>query len=452
MPRFDQHRVHVEQMIAAALEGADPSAAVRKHLRQDGQRLWVGQAPASWRYELGRGCIFVVATGKAAVPMGRAALQVLQEHVTEAIFIGKQGEPGAGRRYRAAVSSQAPVTVFEAGHPVSDETSIRATAAVLAMLEQTRPGDLLLCLISGGTSALLTQPVLTLAEWQQLTAVLLESGCTIHELNSVRKQLDRVKGGGLAEAAAPAAVAGLILSDVVGNQLDVIGSGPTAPDPESPAAALTVLHRYNVAARLAPETWQVITNYLTDRHHATSVARFGDMEVVNVIVGDVGTALKAAAAEAEQLGYVAQTLTRHLQGEAREVGRVLAGLAIDAAPGSCLLLGGETTVTVRGDGRGGRNQELALAAALALAGQENVAVATFASDGEDGTTGAAGAVITGQTAPRARGLGFQPRAALENNDSYGFFNGLFLAGEPDPLLRPGPTGTNVNDLALILRY
>ena len=161
MPAFEQHRDHVEQMIAAALEAADPATAVLQNLRQDGQRLWVGRAPASWRYELARGRIYVVAVGKAAVPMGRAALQVLQEHAAEAILIGKQGEPGVGRRYRAAVSSQVPVTVFEAGHPVSDETSIRATAAVLAMLEQTRPGDLLLCLISGGTSALLTQPVLT---------------------------------------------------------------------------------------------------------------------------------------------------------------------------------------------------------------------------------------------------------------------------------------------------
>lgn len=452
MPAFEQHRDHIEQMIAAALEAADPATAVLQNLRQDGQRLWVGRAPASWRYELARGRIYVVAVGKAAVPMGRAALQVLQEHAAEAILIGKQGEPGVGRRYRAAVSSQVPVTVFEAGHPVSDETSIRATAAVLAMLEQTRPGDLLLCLISGGTSALLTQPVLTLAEWQQLTSVLLDSGCTIHELNSVRKQLDRVKGGGLAWAAAPASVAGLILSDVVGNRPDIIGSGPTAPDPESPATALTVLHRYNVAARLAPETWKVITNYLTDRHNATSVARFGDLDVVNVIVGDVGTAVRAAAAEAEKLGFTAQVLTCHLQGEAREVGRVVAGLAIDAAPGSCLLLGGETTVTVRGDGRGGRNQELALAAALALDGQENVVVATFASDGEDGTTGAAGAIVTGETAARARALGLRPRIALEENDSYGFFNALALAGEPDPLLRPGPTGTNVNDLVLILRY
>jgi hydroxypyruvate reductase len=452
MPSFELHRVHIEQMIAAALAAADPAVAVRNHLRLDGQRLWVGKAPAAWRYELGRGRIFVVAMGKAAVPMGRAALQILQGEVAEAIFIGKQGERGVGRRYRANVGSGAPVTVFEAGHPVSDETGVRATAAVLAMLEQTRPGDLMLCLISGGASALLTQPVLTLAEWQQLTGVLLDSGCTIHELNSVRKQLDRVKGGGLAQAAAPATVAALVLSDVVGNRLDIIGSGPTAPDPESPAAALSVLHRYNVSARLAPETWKVITTYLTDRHNATSVARFGDMDVVNLIVGDVGTAVQAAAAEAGRLGLSAQPLTCHLQGEAREVGRVLAALAIDAPPGCCLLLGGETTVTVTGDGRGGRNQELALAAALALEGAQNVALATFASDGEDGTTPAAGAVITGETAPRARALGLHPRAALENNDSYGFFNALFLAGEPDPLLRPGPTGTNVNDLVFILRY
>jgi glycerate 2-kinase len=452
MPSFSQHRAHVEQIVTAAVVAADPAEAVQRQLQLEGNHLQIGTAPDAWRYDRASGRIFVVACGKAAIPMGRAALKVVEGDVAEAIFISKQAAPGAGRRYRANVSSGAPVTVFEAGHPVSDETSVRATAAVLEMLEQTRPGDLLLCLISGGTSALLTQPVLTLAEWQHLTSVLLESGCTIQELNCVRKQLDRVKGGGLAQAAAPATVASLILSDVVGNRLDIIGSGPTAPNPESPGTALTVLHRYNIAARLAPETWQVIADYLTDRHSATSVARFEDMGVVNLIVGDVGTAVQAAAKEATWLGFDTHPLTRHLEGEAREVARVIAALAKDTPPGSCLLFGGETTVTVRGNGRGGRNLELALAAAVALEGWEKVVIATFASDGEDGTTGAAGAVVTGYTTARARAAGLQPRAALDDNDSYGFFNALSLSGAPDPLLQPGPTGTNVNDLVIVLRY
>jgi glycerate 2-kinase len=452
MPSFSQHREHVEAIVAAAVAAAEPGAAVQAHLRRQRDQLEVGNPPEAWRFDLAGGRIFVIASGKAAIPMGRAALQVLEGQVAGAIFVTKQGETGVGRRYRASVSTGAPVTVFEAGHPVSDETSVRATTAILDMLQQTQPGDLVLCLLSGGTSALLAQPVVTLAEWQQLTSVLLDSGCTIHELNSVRKQLDRVKGGGLARAAAPAAVASLILSDVVGNRLDVIGSGPTAPNPESPATALSVLHRYNIAALLAPETWQVVTDHLTDRHNATSFSRFDDQEVINIVVGDVGTAVEAAAEEARWLGFDARPLTRHLEGEAREVARVVAALAKDAPPSSCLILGGETTVTVRGMGRGGRNQELALAAALALEGWERVALATFASDGEDGSTDAAGAVVTGYTTMRARDAGLQPRAALDDNDSYGFFSALSLAGAPDPLLQPGPTGTNVNDLVLVLRY
>ncbi len=452
MPSFSQHREHVEAIVAAAVAAAEPGAAVQANLRRQGNQLEVGRAPQAWRFDIGQGRIFVIASGKAAIPMGRAALQALEGEFAEAIFVTKQAEAGLGRRYRASVSTGAPVTVFEAGHPVSDETGVRATEAILEMLEETRPDDLVLCLISGGTSALLAQPVLTLAEWQQLTAALLASGCTIHELNGVRKQLDTVKGGGLARAAAPAAVASLILSDVVGNQLDIIGSGPTAPNPQSPGAALSVLHRYNIAARLAPETWQVITDHLTDRHNATSVSRFDEHEVVNIVVGDVGTAVEAAAEEARWLGFDARPLTRHLEGEAREAARVIAALAKDAPPSSCLVFGGETTVTVRGDGRGGRNLELALAAALALEGCEKVVLASFASDGEDGDTDAAGAVITGYTTMRAREAGLQPRAALDNNDSYGFFHALSLAGAPDPLLQPGPTGTNVNDLVLVLRY
>lgn len=444
-------REHVHQILEVAVESADPAIAVTGHLHFDGRCVTAG----TYRYDLQEGRLFLISVGKAALDMGQAALDVLGGRVTEGIIITKQTHSGRRRRYLADVGDgHGSVTVYEGSHPVSDESSVRATEAALKLLKQTTPGDLVLCLISGGTSALLTKPILTLTRWQELIEALLESGCTINELNCVRKQLDEVKGGGLAMAAAPATTVSLILSDVVGNPLDVIGSGPTAPDPESPAEALSVLHRYNIMAELAPETWARITERLTDPRSATSLTRFQELGVKNLVVGDVRTAAEAAVGASQSLGYRSRLLTAYLEGEAREVGRVVAALAKELSPGTCLILGGETTVTVRGSGRGGRNQELALAAALSLAGNkyEDRIVATFATDGEDGPTDAAGAVITGHTVPCARAVGLRPRDWLDRNDTYTFFRKLAQDTEEDCLLRPGPTGTNVNDLSLIFRY
>lgn len=449
---FDQaegFRQHVHQIIEAAVAAADPASAVRHHLRFDGRRVLVG----TYRHYLDQGRLFLISVGKAAMDMGQAALDVLEGNVTGGVIITKQTHPGKPRRYVADVGEgMGSVAVHEASHPVSDESSVLATNAALNLMERTRRGDLVLCLISGGTSALLTKPVLTLTRWQELIQVLLQSGCTINELNCVRKQLDEVKGGGLALAAAPARTLSLILSDVVGNPLDVIGSGPTAPNPESPAEALSVLHRYNIMGELPPETWARITERLTDARSTTSLARFEELGVKNLIVGDVRTAASAAVETAQALGYKSELLTAYLEGEAREVGRVAAALAKELSPGGCFVLGGETTVTIRGDGKGGRNQEVALAAALSLAGYEDCVVATFATDGEDGPTEAAGAVITGHTVQRARAAGMAPRDWLDRNDTYSFFKKLAEETKEDCLLRPGSTGTNVNDLVLVFRY
>ncbi|MDX1687963.1 MAG: DUF4147 domain-containing protein [Candidatus Promineifilaceae bacterium] len=445
---FENRHDHVQSIIEAALDAADPAGAVRRHLRRDGRQLLIGEH----RYDLDRGRVFLIAAGKAALSMGRTALDILQDELAAGVIITKQTEPGQPRRYTATVGGRAAVAVYEASHPVSDESSVRATAAAIDLLEETAPGDLVLCLISGGASALLTQPHIALEQWQRLTQALLESGCTINELNSVRKQLDNVKGGGLARLAAPAATVSLILSDVVGNPLDVIGSGPTAANPESPAEALTVLHRYHIAGVLIPEVWKSVIDRLTNPRSVTSLARFEELEVENVIIGDVHIAANAAADAARQLGFDDRFLTAHLQGEAREVGRVAAALARDAPTGACLLLGGETTVTVHGEGTGGRNQELALSAAISLADAHELALATFATDGEDGVTDAAGAIVTGQTAPRAEAAGLNPQEYLEENDSYNFFLNLEKETGRDYLIRTGPTGTNVNDLLIILSY
>lgn len=443
---------HIEQILQAALAAADPAGAVRRHLTRKGNEVVAGP----YRYRLGKGRIFVIAAGKAALSMGKAALAVLGDAVAGGVLIAKQSQAGVPRHYTATAPSGAPVSFYEAAHPVSDQSSVEATKAAIRLARQAERGDLVLCLLSGGASALLTRPLLSLTQWQRLTGVLLESGCTINELNSVRKQLDEVKGGGLAQIAAPAAVVSLILSDVVGNPLDVIGSGPTAPNPESPAEALTVLHRYHVAEALPREIWRRVREHLTNPRETISLARFAELEVANVIVGDVRGAAQAATAKAGELGFDATMLTAYLEGEAREVGTVAAALAKEMAPNCCYLLGGETTVTVHGEGKGGRNQEVALAAALALAGWENKVVASVATDGEDGPTDAAGAVISGETVPHAEAGGLNPQQCLDDNDSYGFFQALAPLAAAHPvaggLIRTGPTGTNVNDLLLILTY
>lgn len=437
----------VSLLIDAALRAADPAQAVHRNLYKNGRQLRVG----NYHFDLDAGRVFLVAAGKAALSMSRAALAVLGADVWGGVIITKQTVEGHPRQYVSS-AGQRPnnLEIFEAGHPVSNASSLRATARVVDLLHDTRAGDLLLCLVSGGASALLTQPHIPLAEWQLLLQALLESGCTINELNCVRKQLDRVKGGGLAELAAPASTISLILSDVVGNPLDIIASGPTAPNPESPGDALTILHRYDIMRHVTPETWAVISEELTNPRHAVSLARFEELEVKNVIVGDVRSAAEAAVTAARSAGYQCRLLTAHLQGEAREVGKVAAAMGKDLAPGEGLVLGGETTVTVHGDGMGGRNQELALSAALGIAGSERCIIATFATDGEDGPTDAAGAIVSGETIPLAEAHEIDAQAFLQRNDSHTFFNELAQASGHDCLLRPGSTGTNVNDLLIIL--
>jgi len=377
-------------------------------------------------------------------------IQILGKTLHAGILVTKRAEGQLSpepRVYQSRVPGGVTIQIYEAGHPSADESSLLATRAIVEMLRQAGPLDLVLAVISGGTSALLSAPTIPLPAWRALTDALVKSGCTIEELNCVRRQLDSIKGGGLAAAAAPAACAGLILSDVVGNSLPAIGSGPTVAVHETPAEAFSILERYAIAGAVPPDYWLEIEHALA----ATKPSNLSGMQVVNLIIGDVRRAGEAAVRAAHGLGFEAQLLTAHLQGEAREVGRVAAALAIDSRPAQCLIMGGETTVTVRGDGTGGRNQELALSAAIALEQQRGVAVAGFATDGEDGTTDAAGAVVTGETALAGRRIGLDPHAYLRRNDSHTFFSRLAQRGM-DCLLRTGATGTNVNDLVIILKY
>jgi len=426
-------------MIDSVLAATDPAVITREYIALTGSELRI----ACSTFDTFQGRVYVIAVGKASIPMMTAAAEQLGNTLHKGILITKSRDHEHLELMLVGSFIPSQVTAYGAGHPVSDERSLTATAAVIDLVNQAGEKDLLLCLISGGASALLSRPVLPLRDWQELVNALLTSGCTINELNTVRKQLDVIKGGGLARRAAPATCLTLILSDVVGNPLDIIGSGPTVPNPDRPGAARQLLRRHHLDESLRPEIWQQIEDHFVA---AKAEPKQEPAGLANYIIGDVRLAAEAAAKAATELGFATQILTTHLEGEASEVGRVAAALAKDTPAGACLILGGETTVTLRGQGKGGRNQELALAAAMALDGYTGAVVASFATDGDDGPTDAAGAIITGNTLSLAQSKGIDARSYLDNNNSYNFFD------QVGGLIQTGQTGTNVNDLLFILKY
>lgn len=434
----------VKGILAAALEAVDPGQAVRRSLHREGERLTAGGRP----YDLNRfRRVLVAGAGKAGMPMSKAVEEILGDRLTNGIVIVKEGYAGEQGLH---------VRVLEAGHPVPDERGVAGTEKIVQLLKDTRPDDLVMCLISGGGSALLTWPAegATLEDLRALTETLLASGASINEINALRKHLDQVKGGRLARLAAPAQVVTLILSDVVGDPLDVIASGPTVADQSTFEMAYQVLERYDLIDR-APA---MIVNII-QRGRLGQLAenpKPGDrlfQDVNNVVIGSNHQAAQAAVDQARVYGFEAMLLTTYLQGEARHAGRLLAAVARQiAASGqpikrpACVVAGGETTVTLRGDGYGGRNQEVALGAVRDMAGLKGVLLIALATDGGDGPTGAAGAVVTGKTFERAGDMGLDPSDFLARNDAYHFFEPL------GDLIKTGPTQTNVNDLAFVFAF
>ncbi len=434
-------RRHVARILRSALTAVDPERAVRKFVQRRKTTLRIGRRS----YDLKRiHRIFVVGAGKAGAPMAAALESILGDRITAGIVNVKYG-------YTQPVMR---VQLVEAGHPLPDEAGRRGAEGILELLAGARSDDLVICVLSGGGSALLPVPAppVTLEQKVETTALLLRSGATIQEINTVRKHLSAVKGGGLARAAAPARLAAIVLSDVIGDPIDAIASGPAAPDPTTYADALAILERYGLEDRVAPAVLQRLRDGAAGRVPET--AKPGDpvfARVQSVIVGSNRAAASAAVRQAAALGYRSLLLTTCLEGEAREAARVLAGVGrstrlarIPHAPPACVIAGGETTVTVRGGGKGGRCQEFTLSAALAIDGWPDVVVAAFGTDGTDGPTDAAGAVADGTTAERARRAGLNARRALAANDAYPFFSAL------GDLIVTGPTNTNVNDLYLVL--
>ncbi len=435
----------ITAIMAAALSAVEPGAAVRRCLRREGDTLIAGERAFDLR-TIDR--VLVIGAGKAGAPMARAAADVLGPALSAGLVVVKDGH----------FDGPAPprVAIVEAGHPVPDERGVAAARRLTELLRDCSPRDLVIALISGGGSALLTLPApgITLTDLQALTADLLASGASIGEINALRKHLDLVKGGGLARMAHPAALVTLVLSDVVGNPLDVIASGPTVADTSTFGEAWAVLERYGLSGRAPAGIVAHLRAGLAGAIPETP--KPGDPALAGAsttLVGSNQIAADAALAAAQAAGFHTLLLTTFLEGEAREAGRFLAAVLRELAASNrplprpaCLVVGGETTVTLRGAGRGGRNQELALAAALALAGTPDVALVALATDGGDGPTDAAGAVATGDTVRRARALGLDPAARLAHNDAYPFFEAL------GDLLRPGPTTTNVNDLAFLFAW
>ena len=372
--------------------------------------------------------------------MAAAVEQLLKTRIDAGLVVTRYGHGGALSR----------IEVVEAGHPIPDRTGLAAGQRVLDLIKKAGERDLVIVLLSGGASALLPAPVegVSLTDKQVVTTLLLRSGATIQEINAVRKHVSHLKGGNMATAAAPATVLTLVLSDVVGNDLAGIGSGPTVPDPTTFHDAMAILHHYDL--------WDKIPQAIKD--HLVQGSRSGSSEtpkpnhpafakVHNVIIGDVRVSLDAAATQARRLGYHPVILSSSLTGEAREVAKVFGSIIREIVAAdrpikrpAALLAGGETTVTVRGMGAGGRCQEFTLALALEIAGLKKVTVFACGTDGLDGSTDAAGAVADGATLERAQALGMQPQRFLDQNDSYTFFHSLAQT------LQTGPTRTNVTDL------
>jgi glycerate 2-kinase len=417
----------------AALAAGDVAPLVSRVLRRDGAQLTVADRIA---LDLSLGTrVLVFGCGKASGAMAAAVEAVIDAEIADGLVVVKDGYAVPTRRVR----------LVEAGHPVPDARGQAAALEIVERVRGARAEDLVLFLVSGGGSALTPAPAppVTLAEKQATTRLLLDAGATINELNAVRKHLSLLKGGQFARAAAPARVVSLILSDVVGDPLDVIASGPTAPDRSTFGEALGVLERKGVSARVPAA--------VRDRLAAGAAGQIDETpkpgdhlfdRVSNVVIGNNALVVDAAAAEARRLGYRAELLTRSLQGEARDVARDLVARARLLPPRTCLIAGGETTVTVRGRGRGGRCQEFALAAALELRPGERLTVLAAGTDGTDGPTEAAGGLVDAETLPRDGG---EARTALDDNDAYGF---LSAAGG---LVVSGPTNTNLLDIYLVLQ-
>jgi glycerate 2-kinase len=429
-----------------ALAAVDPYNAVLKAVRVEHNQLHINGA----KYDLASfDRIVVVGAGKATASMALAIESLLGKKITSGLIVVKDGH----------MEPLSIIKQVESSHPVPGEAGVAATTRILEMARAADEKTLFICLISGGASALLVAPVagVTLQDKQEATRLLLNAGASIAELNTVRKHLSSVKGGSLAQAACPAQVVTLILSDVIDDPLAVIASGPTAPDDSTFAEAWAVIVKYGLQEKFPTRVVDYLQRGIAGQVAETVKKNDPCLDKTrNIIIASIHQAMAAAQEKSVQLGFFTRMISDTLQGEAREAARFLAQaaraeLAVMKPNGRrCLLCGGETTVTVRGTGKGGRNQEFALAFALEIEGCQGVTLLSAGTDGTDGPTDAAGAMVDGRTASWARSMGIDPVSHLDNNDSYTFFQQFDAATGTHSHFKTGATGTNVMDIQIML--
>lgn len=429
----------------SALKAVDPCNAVKKTIKITDNRLKVNDSAYDLK-DFNR--VIVVGAGKGTASMAKAVEELLGDRICEGLIIVKHGH----------AQSLSKIRCIEASHPLPDEAGVKGTEEIIETLKDVDEKTLVICLLSGGGSALLVSPPegISLKEKQITTDLLLKAGASIDELNAVRKHLSRVKGGRLAQIAYPSSVLTLVLSDVIGDRLDVIASGPTVPDRSTFMDAVKVIEKYNLVKKLPNKVLSMLLDGIAGKLPDTPKAGEDCFKKGSaVIVGSLKQAINAARNTANKLGFDTDMVTDKLQGEAGEAAVYLADLAKMVRSSRkgvkplCLLAGGETTVNVKGSGKGGRNQELAVAFALEIEGVDGITMLSAGTDGTDGPTDAAGAMVDGNTAIKARQFGLDPAEYLKNNDSYNFFKRLdCLTGEKSHLIT-GPTGTNVMDMQII---
>src|SRR5258705_2408938 len=441
MPSLNELRTHARTIFSAALIASDPGAAVKRNLRLRGDQLYV----AGRAYELASiRNIFVAGCGKASAPMASAVEELLGDKIGDGVIVAKYGHGVPPNKIR----------VVEAGHPIPDQAGLDGARQVVELVYKCDERDLVLFLISGGGSALLPFPAggLSLADKQQTTEALLKSGAGIGEINTLRKHLSRLKGGQLVKLAAPARMIALILSDVIGDALDAIASGPTAPDNSTYDECLEILRRYQLHERIPSAVIDYLQSGADGKYDETPKPSDAIFQAVqNVVMGSNRMAVEAARRRADELGYHTMMLADAVEGESRAVARSHASLMQEIARTNkpiprpaCVISGGETTVTIYGDGVGGRNQEFALAAAIEIDGLNNAGVLSGGIDGTDEPPDAARVTVDESTVERGKAMGLDARDFLNRNDSYDFLRAT------DDLLVTGPTLTNVMDIQVAL--
>jgi len=443
---LDEMKRMAKAIFSKALSAVDPSKILKDRIRIEKDRLWIrSEENLEKIFDLKVfDNIFLVGTGKASNSMARTIEEIFENRMTKGVITTKYGH----------LLPLKKTEIIEAGHPIPDQNGYEGAKKIQSLLKESGPKDLVIFLLSGGGSALLPFPAggIELKEKQEVTQLLLDCGAEIKEINTTRKHISLMKGGWVAKWAYPSTVIGFILSDVVGDQLDVIGSGPTVPDPSTFEEAWEILKKYDLLNEIP---FSIRTHLQLGKEgkveETPKPGEFVFERVYNSLIGSNILALCAAEKEAKSLGFNTLILSSSIVGETREAARFHSAIAKEVISSgnpipkpACILSGGETTVTIKGNGLGGRNQEFALAGALEISGIEKVVLLSGGTDGTDGPTDATGAVADHTTIQRAKVMGLDPRAHLENNDAYPFFQKL------GDLLITGPTHTNVMDVRILL--